>query len=81
MSKIKAVESSVTGEVAPAHLIGTDEHGRRIFADPGPEWGPIDESGQEVAVNYDGDGNWVEIDWPTRQSPTTYADVKSDKIA
>lgn len=60
--KIHAYRSNVTLETAPAHLIGTTEDGRRLFQNPGNEWGPVGSNGLEVAVDYDSDGNWIELD-------------------
>jgi len=56
MRTITDYRNDVTGELAPPHVLGTDERGRRLYGRV-DGWTPVDATGREVAVEYDRDGN------------------------
>jgi hypothetical protein len=48
-----------TGELAPPHIVGTDENGRRIYQFV-EGWQPADATGVPIACESDYDGNWLD---------------------
>lgn len=59
MASISYYRNETTDELAPPHLIGTDEEGRELylFIDG---WYPTDASGNEIECEQDCDGNWIQ---------------------
>lgn len=58
MTKIANYRNDSTGELAPAHVLGNDAHGRTLYLGT-CGWTPVDASGEEVDVEADADGNWT----------------------
>lgn len=52
------VRNDSTGEVAPAHQVGTDGNGRPLYSHV-EGWTAIDSSGIHAAIECDADGNWT----------------------
>lgn len=55
---IRNYRNDSTGELAPPHVLGTDDGGRKLYKSA-DGWTPVDHNGDEVAVECDADGNWL----------------------
>ncbi len=58
MTEIAYYRNEETGELAPPHIIGEDEDGRRLYQSV-EGWEPVDCDGAPVECDYDYDGNWL----------------------
>lgn len=58
MASISFYRSEQTGELAPPHVIGTDEDGTKLYQFV-EGWVPVDYDGNPVECESDEDGNWI----------------------
>lgn len=58
MARIAFYRNEKTGELAPPHLVGTDEDDRPVYQCI-HGWRPVDYDGKPVEYDCDYDGNWV----------------------
>lgn len=58
MSEISYYRNIKTGEMAPPHLVGTDEEGNSLYQFV-EGWEPVDYHGNPVECDSDSDGNWI----------------------
>lgn len=52
------MQNTTTGEISGAHLIGTDEEGRKVYQST-DGWELVSDDGAPVACECDSDGNYV----------------------
>ena len=58
MNAISFYRNEKTGELAPPHVIGTDEDGSKLYQYV-EGWQPVDRDGKPVECEQDHDGNWI----------------------